>query len=45
MYLIPLPVGPVHETLKVGDPFIEDGVTVTPVTRDGAVLLYIEQER
>ena len=30
MYDIPLPVGPVHVTLKVGDPFIEDGVTIAP---------------
>ena len=30
MYVIPLPVGPVHVTFKVGDPLIEDGVTVTP---------------
>ena len=36
MYVIPLPVGPVHVTLKVRDPFSEDGVTVTPVTLDGA---------
>ena len=39
MYVIPLPVDPVHVTLKVGDPFIEDGVTVTPVTREGTVVL------
>ena len=36
MYVIPLPAGLVHVTFKVGDPLIEDGVTVTPVTRDGA---------
>ena len=39
MYVIPLPVGPVHVTLKVGDPFIEYGVTVIPVTREGTVVL------
>ena len=32
MYDIPLPVGLVHVTFKVGDPFSEDGVTVTPDT-------------
>ena len=32
MYVIPLPVGPVHVTFKVGDLPIEDGVTVTPDT-------------
>ena len=37
MYVILLPVGPVHVTLKVGDPFIEEGVTDTPVILDGAV--------
>ena len=36
MYVIPLSVGPVHVTLKVGDLPIEDGVTATLVTLDGA---------